>query len=212
MFEKFISRFAESVSLRLLFVGIIALPVIGITTSWEGASYLNVYIGAPFTKTFFGLLIPGVSAVFVTAFIILYPIERWLIRDKASKSWKWVGIRILIYLLVSFPTSIATLVAIRTTMQEYPAMVESIYFVQALTCSFTAAILFTLIEQVIKEVKRRENILKTKIDELRIEIDQLKSQKQAAEITNSDFFQDLKQKVAIIRKDKASHHSSNITA
>ena len=64
MFEKFISRFAESISLRLLVVGIIALPVIGITTSWEGASYLNVFIGAPFTKTFFGLLISGVFSKF----------------------------------------------------------------------------------------------------------------------------------------------------
>jgi hypothetical protein len=203
MFEKFISRFVESISLRLLFVGIIALPIIGITTSWEGASYLSVLIGAPFAKTFFGLLIPGVSAVFVTAFVILYPVERWLIRDKASNSWKWVVVRILLYLLVSFPTSIATLVAIRTTMQEYPAIVESIYFVEAVTCSFTAAILFTLVEQVIKEVKKRENILRTEIQELRIKIDQLNRQKQVTEIIDSEFFQDLKQKVAIIRKDKA---------
>jgi hypothetical protein len=161
-----------------------------------------VLMGAPFAKTFFGLLIPGVSAVFVTAFVILYPVERWLIRDKASNSWKWVIVRILLYLLVSFPTSIATLVAIRTTMQEYPAIVESIYFVEAVTCSFTAAILFTLVEQVIKEVKKRENKLKTEIKELRIEIDLLKTQKQVDEIIDSDFFQDLKQKAAIMRKEK----------
>ena len=48
-------------------------------------------------------------------------------------------------------------------MQEYPAIIKSIYFVEAVTGSFTGAILFTLVEQVIKEVKNWENKHKAEI-------------------------------------------------
>ena len=85
-------------------------------------------------------------------------------------------------------------------MQEFPAIIESVYFVEAVTGLFMGCILFTLIEQVIKDLNKRENKLKSEIKELRIEIDQLKRQKQVAEITETDFFQDIQQKAALMRK------------
>jgi hypothetical protein len=211
MLEKFAPLFSESLFLRLLVLGMIVLPLTGIATSWEGAAYLSL-TGAPFLKTFLGLLIFGTIGTLISCLIVVYPIERWLIRDKASKSWKWAGIRLLLYILVCFPTSLGTLVTVRITMQQYPGIVESIYFVEALSSAVTAAILLTLIEQVIKEVQKRENKLKVEITELNIKIDHLTRQKQISEITDSDFFQNLQQKVAIIRREKSKPAPMNLGA
>ena len=198
MLEKFISRFAENVFLRIVCVGATITPI-GITTSWLGASYLNSLTGAPFAKTFLGLFIFGFIGTIGSGLIITYAIERWIIQDKAINSWKWVSLRFVLFLLSSFPVSIGTLVSIRVGMQEFPAIVESVYFVEAVTGLFMGCILFTLIEQVIKELRKRENKLKTEIKDLRIEIDQIKRKKQVTEITESDYFQDLQKKVALIK-------------
>ena len=203
MLEKFISRFAENVFLRVLVVGTTITPI-GITTSWLGASYLNSLTGAPFAKTFLGLFIFGLIGAIGSGLIITYAIEHWIIQDKAINSWKWVSIRFVLFLLSSFPVSIGTLISIRIGMQEFPAIVESVYFVEAVTGLFMGCILFTLIEQVIKELKKRENKLKTEIKELRIEIDQIKRKKQVTEITESDYFQDLQKKVALIKGVKST--------
>lgn len=199
MLEKFISRFAENVFLRIVCVGATITPI-GITTSWLGASYLNSLTGVPFVKTFLGLFIFGFIGTIGSGLIITYAIERWIIQDKAVNSWKWVSVRFVLFLLSSFPISIGTLISIRIGMQEFPAIIESVYFVEAVTGLFMGCILFTLIEQVIKDLKKRENKLKSEIKELRIEIDQLKRQKQVAEITETDFFQDIQQKAALMRK------------
>ncbi len=209
MLEKFTSLFSESVFLRLLVLGMIVIPLTGITTSWEGAAYLSL-TGAPFLKTFLGLLIFGTIGTLISCLIIVYPIERWLIRDKASKSWKWAGIRLLLYILACFPISLGTLGSVRITMQQYPDIVESIYFVEALTSATIAAILLTLIERVMKEVQKRENKLQVEITELNIKIDHLMRQKQISEITDFDFFQNLQQKAAIIRKEKSKPASVNL--
>jgi hypothetical protein len=198
MLEKFISRFAENVFLRIVCVGATITPI-GITTSWLGASYLNSLTGAPFAKTFLGLFIFGFIGTIGSGLIIIYAIERWIIQDKAINSWEWVSVRFVLFLLSSFPVSIGTLVSIRIGMQEFPAIVESVYFVEAVTGLFMGCILFTLIERVIKELMIRENKLKTEIKELRIEIDQIKRKKQVTEITESDYFQDLQKKVALIK-------------
>ncbi|MBN8579806.1 MAG: hypothetical protein J0L96_03975 [Anaerolineae bacterium] len=202
MLEKIIIRFAENISLRLITIGFIVAMVIGIPTCWEGASYLSLLIDAPFASTFWGLLIFGVTGSLGTSFLVIYPIERWFIRDKAKNSWKWVVIRLICFLLTSFPTSLGTLFTVRTGMQQYPAIVESIYFVQAVTATFMGSLLLTLAEQIIKIIQKRENKLKAEIVELRIEIDHIKRQKQVAEITDSDFFQNLKQKAEVMRKEK----------
>jgi hypothetical protein len=199
MLEKFISRFAESVFLRIVCVGATITPI-GITTSWLGASYLNSLTGAPFIETFLGLFIFGVIGTIGSGLIIIYAIERWIIQDKAVNSWKWVAVRFVLFLLSSFPISIGTLISIRIGMQQYPAIIESVYFVEAVTGLFMGSILFTLIEQVIKELRKRENKLKTEIKDLRIEIDQMNRKKQVTEITESDYFQDLQKKVALMRE------------
>jgi DNA-binding protein H-NS len=202
MMEKLITRFVESVFWRLLTIGAFTVLSTVIVTSWEGAAYLSLLFGDSFPKTFLGLVVFGTIGGLGTAFAILYPVELWVIRDKASKSWKWIVIRLVIYFLTSFPGSIGILVSMRFGMKQYPDIVESIYFVSAVSVALTAAILYSLSEQIIKEVKKQESKLKAEIKELHIEIDQLKRQKQVVEITESDFFQDLQKKAASMRKGK----------
>ena len=202
MREKFISRFVENLLFRLSVTVLTLTLLVGLITTWEAAAYLSLLDEINIVKTFLGLLIFGVTGTAGTAILIIYPIERWLIRDRASNSWSWVIFRLVLYLCASVPTGLGTLVSMRLTMPKFPDIVESIYFVQAVAGAFALGIIYTLIEHVIKEMRKRENKFKMEIKELRIEIDQLKKEKQVEEITNSEFFQDLKQKATNMRKDE----------
>lgn len=200
MFEKFTHYFVKSLLLRMFLTGTaVSLPV-GFTTAWVGAAYQNSFIGEDFSRILFGLILTGWPSTFLSGLILCYLIENWIIRDKATKSWMWIGARVLIYMFIGIPAGIGTLISIRASMEQYPAIVESIYFVQTIVCCFIIGILYTLVEQIIKEVQKRERKLKIQIEELRIEIDHLKRQKQVDEITNTDFFQDLKEKAASMRQ------------
>ena len=54
------------------------------------------------------------------------------------------------------------------------------------------------------KIKGREEKLKQQVAELKIEIDESKRKKQVAEITESDFFQDLQARAKEMRKRKRS--------
>jgi DNA repair ATPase RecN len=52
------------------------------------------------------------------------------------------------------------------------------------------------------EVYSREQRLKEEVQQLRIEIDQVKMAEQVAQITDSDFFQELQRKASRLRPDR----------
>jgi len=56
------------------------------------------------------------------------------------------------------------------------------------------------LQQEMEAARQREAALKEKLQELRIEIDQAKRDREVAEITESDFFQSLKKKAELMRK------------
>lgn len=62
------------------------------------------------------------------------------------------------------------------------------------------ALLYTLAERAVAEVRKREAGLKKQIETLRIEIDQMKREQQVNEIVETDFFNELRQKAQDIRK------------
>jgi len=70
---------------------------------------------------------------------------------------------------------------------------------QAILISSVLGILYTLIERTIREVQKRESKLKLTIAEMQIQINELKRQEDVAEISSSDFFQELQQKAAQLR-------------
>jgi hypothetical protein len=61
------------------------------------------------------------------------------------------------------------------------------------------AILSRVFASMIAQVKARENSLKKQVEELRIEIDQAKKAKEVTQITESDYFQRLKEAARKIR-------------
>ncbi len=199
MFEKFLSRFYESTLLRLLVSGLIVLIPVGFITAWLGAAYLKTFLDVDFFETLFNLLLFGGGAAFLTGALLLYAIERWIIRDRALTSWKWVNIRIILFVLAGIPEGYSTLIGIRMNMQQYPPLVEAIYFLQTTAAASVIGILYTMLERAVQEMKKREAKLKSKINALHIEIDQLKRKERVEEITGSDFFQDIKERAAEMR-------------
>ncbi|MBN1136640.1 MAG: hypothetical protein JXM73_08635, partial [Anaerolineae bacterium] len=130
---------------------------------------------------------------------LLYPLERWVIRNRAAHSQRWVAIRILLYLLVSLPLGVTALFSIRWGMRQYPAVVESSYLVIATLNVSVVSILYSLFERVIVEVKRREARLQGQIEKLQIQLDEIKRDRQVQEITETEYFRQLLAKAKQLR-------------
>ncbi|MBI4321388.1 MAG: HAMP domain-containing protein [Chloroflexi bacterium] len=69
------------------------------------------------------------------------------------------------------------------------------------------AVLSRVFAKMAAEVKARETRLKKQVEELRIEIDHTKRAKQVAEITETDYFQNLRQKARQLRATESSEES-----
>ena len=66
------------------------------------------------------------------------------------------------------------------------------------------ATLAQVFELMVSKVYQREQTLRRQVEELKIEIDEVKRQKQVSEIVDSDFFQDLRTKARTMRERKSS--------
>ncbi len=66
------------------------------------------------------------------------------------------------------------------------------------------ATLAQVFELMVSKVYQREQTLRRQVEELKIEIDEVKRQKQVSEIVDSDFFQDLRSKARTMRERKSS--------
>ncbi len=200
MLEKFLDHFANNLLTRLVVVGSSMILLIGITSSWTGAAFQNLLWGYPFLPTMLKVLFYGGGGVFVSGLIILYSIERWIIKERAVQSWNWAAARIGLYILAGIPEGYACLLGIRLGMRVYPQRVEMVYFVQTLVASLITGLLYTLIERAIATLRKREAGYKRQIESLHIEIDQMKRNQQLNEIVESDFFQALQNKARNIRQ------------
>lgn len=200
MFEKFLHRITDNLAIRLLTCGLVVTLPMGFTGAWLGAAYNQVYGNIAFQRTLTGLFFGGLPFVLLGGILALYPFERWVVRDRAMRSWRWVFIRIAAYMLAGIPEGYATHFGIRMVMGDYPRIVESIYYVQAIVGSITFGVLYSLVERAVAEVRKREAAYKLQIQSLKIEIDQIKREKQVQEIVETDFFSQLQQKAQIMRQ------------
>lgn len=203
MMEKFMTHVAHHLLLRLLItIAIVVVPT-GITTTWFGAASLNYWTDAPFGRTLLILLVCGFPPVFIGTVLGLYLLERWVIRDRAIHSWRWIAIRHLGYVLVGLPIGLLLLLSMRLGMPPYSPLVESTYFVTPAIHAIVVAIIFTLLERARMTIQRRENRYQQQIENLRIEIDEIKRQQHVNEIVNSDFFQGIQDKARELRQRRA---------
>jgi hypothetical protein len=58
-------------------------------------------------------------------------------------------------------------------------------------------------QRMVREVYQREQRLKQQVAELRIEIDEVKQARQVAEITETEYFQNLRQKAQQLRSNRS---------
>ena len=190
----------RSISLRLIVASLIVMFPVGISTTWLGAAYQHVMWETNFVQIALGLMLFGSLAVFVVGYIILYPLERWVIRDRAAESWKWVTVRILLYTLTGVPTGLALQLGIRLGVRTYPTLVESSYFVITVTNIGIIGIIYTFFERALAEMQKREKMLQETIKELRIEIDEAKRAQRVHEIAETDYFRNLQDRAVEMRK------------
>jgi len=199
VFEKFIDWMIESRFFRIVVTTIgVGFPML-LVICWLGAAHLNAWLEEPFIPTMLGLLFFATIGSYPVGLPLYYASERWIIRDRARESLSWLAVRILGTVVFSIPVGFGALFAVRAGMQVYPPLVETIYFVFAIIVNTLIAIVYTLLELSIEEIKRRESRLKMKIAEMQIQINELKRQEDVEEISGSDFFQELQQKAAQLR-------------
>jgi hypothetical protein len=198
--ERIINAVFRSITLRLAIAGMIVMLPVGLSTAWLGAAYQVELWQVDFGKTVMGLMLSGLPAVLVVGYVVLYPLERWGIRDRALHSSKWLCIRMVIYILASVPIVAAMRWSIRLGVRTYPPLVESSYLVIVATNVCIFGLLYSLLERALAEMQRREDKLKQEIAELRIEINQAKRARHVQEITATDYFRDLQTKAEEMRE------------
>ena len=200
--DKLLARISNSIALRLILSGVAVIIPVGLSTGWLGAGYQQALWGRPFVATTAGLFLSGTVAALLVGFLLIYPIERWVIGERAKRSWRWVLVRLALWTVAGLPMGGAILLGIRLGVGSYPAIVESTYFVMPVVNSGTTAILYTFLERAVETVQRREATLKNQIAELRIEIDQMRVTRQVAEITETAYFEELRSRAKELRKGK----------
>jgi hypothetical protein len=198
--DRILNYAFRSISLRLIVAALVVMLPVGISTTWLGAAYQHVMWEADFAQVVLGLMLFGSLAVFIVGYIVLYPLERWVIRDRATESWKWIAVRILLYILAGIPTGLALQWGIRLGVRTYPALVESSYFVITVTNVGIVGIIYTFFERALAEMQKREEALQKTIQELRIEIDEARRAEKVQEIAETDYFRDLQNKAEAMRE------------
>jgi hypothetical protein len=198
--EKILNYAFKSISLRLIVASLIVMLPVGISTTWLGAAYQHEMWDADFAQVVLGLMLFGSLAVFIVGYILLYQLERWVIRDRAANSWKWTVARILLYTLAGIPIGLALQWGIRLGVRTYPALVESSYFVITVTNIGVVGIIYSFFERALTEMQKREEALRKTIQELRIEIDEARRVERVQEITETDYFRRLQDQAEEMRK------------
>ena len=200
--EKILNYALRSVVPRLILAGMIVILPAGLSTAWLGAGYQQVMWGADFAQIVLGLMLSGTPAVALAGLALLYPLERWVIRDRAASSWGWLAGRILLYTLAGIPIGLALLWSIRLGVRSYPAIIESSYFVITVTNIGVMGVVYSFFERALAEIQRREAQLKAQIERLSIEIDQVRRARKVQEITETDYFRDLQTKAKRMRQEQ----------
>ena len=192
--EAIINRVLRSMPARIVLIGIVVSVPVGVSTAWVGAAYQQIAWQNDFVRVLLALTLSGIPAVLIAGFALLYPLERWVIRERAVQSWGWTAIRILLYMVVGVPIGLFLLLSIRLGLGTYPLILESVYVVMTVTNLVVFGLLYSFLERALAEVQRREARLQERIQQLRIEIDQAKRKRAVQEITETDYFRDLQAK------------------
>jgi hypothetical protein len=202
MMKKVFRRLLDNAPLRLSLTAIFVTVPLTITTSWLAAAYRQATENESFVELVLRFSLFSFVGAFAAGSAILLPLERWLIQDRAIRSQRWRVARHLLYIVGGVPIGLAILASMRLGIGQQGAFVESAYIVNTVVFTGAVAIAYTFVEQAAEDIKRREGALQHQIEELRIEIDEMKRNRQVTEITESEYFQDLQVQAEKIKEKR----------
>jgi hypothetical protein len=201
--ETILNLLQSSLAARMLLVGLVVSVPTVLSVTGLGAAYVQSLTGMDFfemTVKFF-LLVLSLGAF--SGFGLLYPLERSVIRERGVHSTQWVIARVLIYASAGIPIGLIQVLAQQTLVFELTPQLRISYFVAAVAIFGLIGVAYSFSERLLAVVQRREAQLKQQIEQLKIEIDEVRRQKQVEEIVETDFFQNLKAKAAAMRAQVA---------
>ncbi len=199
MLEKFVVYLTNHLYARLILSGVVVAVPVSITASSVGSACMNAFTGAGFLRVATGGFITIMASVFLCGVPVLYVLERWLIRGRASSSWKWQAARFLTFAIAGIPEGFAVIVAYNFGMAAIPILDVNAIFIGSIASLVLVATLYSLVEQALSVFQKREAHLTKQIRELRIEIDQARQEQEVSAIVDNDFFRDLQTKADELR-------------
>ena len=199
MIEKLLNQALTRLSWRLFLAAAIIILPVAVSTTWLAAAIQQALEPANFLRTMVRLLLVGMVTAVVAIYALLYPLERWVIRDRAARVRGWVVTRILLYIAAGFPAGLLLVIGMRLGTARRSPIVESSYVVIVVTNVGIIGLVYSFLEGMAEAVRRREAQLQHQIKQLRIEIDEATKERQVKEITESDYFQDLVEKTQQMR-------------
>ncbi len=208
MIARAINQLSDSISWRFLLAMTSQVPV-AITAAWLGAVWQNYIWGVDPVPLALRLFLAGFLPVLAGAYVMVYPVERWVIRDKAARSWKWAAVRVLLYIIIGLPLGFILLWGVRLGVRQYPVIIETNNYVTTVTNAAIVGVIYSFLERALEEVRRREAAFKLRIEQLEIQIDHARKSQQIEEITGTDYFRSLQERAQGIRKEKEKGREGN---
>ena len=127
--QKVFRRILDDIPLRLSVTAVFVTVPLTITTSWLAAAYRQAMESESFLTLMVRFSLLSFFAAFIAGSVILLPLERWLIRDRAIQSQRWRATRHLLYIVAGIPIGLAILASLRLGIGQQDTIVESAYIV-----------------------------------------------------------------------------------
>lgn len=178
---------------------VIVIVPVAVSTAWLAAAIQNALEQTGFLQAMVSLLLSGTLTALVSVYGLVYPLERWVVRNRAVKSRGWLMTRMLLYIAAGIPIGLILILGIRLGTARRSLIVESSYVVIAVANVGMIGLVYSFFERVAEEVQEREAQLQQQINLLRIEIDEVARSRQVKEIVETDYFQDLSAKAREMR-------------
>ena len=200
--SQLIQRILNNLAFRMVIAATIVSVPLGLSVVWLGASYASILNGRSFLQNALEVVFPGGILVVAVGVGLAYPVERWVIRDRAMQSPVWLGIRLVAYLISGMIGGAVMRYTTALTGHDTPGMVSYSFYITSISIALVAGLVHALFERMGLEMKQREEALKKQLMELSIEIDQIKRDAEVQEVVNSEAFRALHEKARAIREGR----------
>lgn len=197
--DRFLNLLQNNLAARMMTVGlVVGIPTV-LSVTGLGAAYVQAIRGGSFPELMLMFFMLALSIGMFSGFGLLYPLEHWVMRERALSSPRWGTARVLLYGAAGIPIGLIQVFAQERFIFALTPAIQASYFMASTATFLLIGLVYSYCERLLAAVQRREARLKQQIEMLKIEIDEVKREKQVSEIVETDFFQNLKEKAATMR-------------